>query len=112
MSETVQSWLDRAAKVPGVQACGVRRADRSFGARSASGKISETQATQVVRDVAEAFYAMQQQRIPAEQLKWSFQGGVVLAVNRQAGAIGVVVVGEETADSAEVAKLLSEFPAG
>jgi len=109
MNEGIQSWMERAAAAPGVLACGVRLADRSFAAKSCRDDFPEPRVLQAVRDLSEAAYALQQNLIPAEALRWTFENGLIHCLTLPGGVMAALVVSREAADSAEVQRLLADF---
>ncbi len=109
MSETVQSWMERATAGPGVLACGVRFADRSCLARTCREEFSEPQVTQALRDVSEAVYALQQNRLSADHLRWTFENGVIRCITKPGGVLAALLLSPETADAPEIEQLLGDF---
>ena len=109
MSETIQSWLERAAACPDVLACGVRLADRAFIVKSCREEYSEALLTQAMRDLSEAVYALQQNHIAAERLRWTFENGLIRCGARPGGVTAALVVSKEMAESASVERLLGDF---
>ena len=111
MSETIQSWLDRAAAHPAVLACGVRRVDHPIQIRSCREELSETVLTHALHDLVQAVQAMQQNRLPTERLRWSFENGRIHCVGRPGGLVGALLLNPQAADSPEIENLLASFPA-
>jgi hypothetical protein len=109
MNETVQSWMERAAASSGVLACGARLADRSFLAKSCSEECPEPKVTQALRDLSEAIYALQQNHIAAEHLRWTFEKGQIRCVARPGGVMAALLLSKESADLPQIEQLLADF---
>jgi hypothetical protein len=109
MSETVESWIEKAAASPGMLACGVRLGDRTTSVRSCREEVSEQKVTQVMRDLAEAIQALQQNRVHAERLRWRFENGHIRCLTRPGGVMAALVVTKEAADLPGIEKLLTDF---
>ena len=109
MSETVQSWIERTASNPGVLACGVRLADRSVVAKSYRDDLPEARVAQAVRELAEAVFVLQQNRLGVDQIHWRFENGQIVCSTRPGGVLVAVLVGQAAADSAAVEKLIADF---
>ena len=110
MSEAIQSWIEQATAGRGVLACGVRRADRSLLVRSTRTEFPDAQMEQAMRKLYEAIYALQQNQIPTERVRWSFETAQMHCVARPGGVMAVVLADKETADAAEIERLLTEAP--
>jgi hypothetical protein len=109
MSNSIQAWMERATSAPGVLACGARLADRSFVAKSCREEFPEPRVFQALRDLSEAAYALQQNRVAAERLRWTFEHGQIRCLIQPGGFMVAVLVSRETADSPEIEQLLSDF---
>lgn len=109
MSETIQSWIDRAATSPGVLACGVRLGDRTSLIRSCRDEFPEPQVTQAMTVLSEAAYVLQQSRIAAEHMRWSFQGAQIRCLTKPGGVVAALLLAPESADSPGVEQLLADF---
>jgi hypothetical protein len=109
MNETIQSWIDRAAAQPGVMACGVRLADRTFTVKSCRDGLTEPQVTQAMRELSEAAYALQQNHIAADRLRWTFENSQLRCVVGAGGVIAALLLAPEAADSPGIDQLFSEF---
>ena len=90
MNAMIQAWMERAAAASGVLACGVRLADRSFVARSCREDFPEPRVLQAVRDLSEASYALQQNLIPAEALRWTFENGQIRCLIQPGGVMAAL----------------------
>jgi hypothetical protein len=110
MSEAIQSWIDQATAGHGVLACGIRGADRSLMVRSARTEFSDAQMEQAMRKLYEAIYALQQNHILTERVRWSFETAQMHCVARPGGWMAVLLVNKETANAAEIERLLTEAP--
>ena len=109
MSDAIPSWVERASAASGVLACGVRRADRTFLVNSCREELAEATVTQAMRDLSEVVYALQQNRVPTEYLRWTFENGQIHCVTRPGGIIAALLVNKEMADSPHLDQLLADF---
>lgn len=110
MSEAIQSWIDQAATSRGLVACGFRKADRSLTVKSCSPDFPAPQMEQTLRKLFEAVYALQQNQIPTERVRWSFETVQLHCVARPGGVMAVLLVNKETANLAEIERLLNAAP--
>ena len=110
MSEAIQAWIDQAAIGRGVLACGVRRADRSLLVRSTRADFLDAHMEQAMRKLYEAVYALQQNQIPTERVRWSFETAQLHCMARPGGVMAVLLVNKETASAAEIERLLADAP--
>jgi len=110
MSEAIQSWIEQAAAGRGVIACGVRRADRSLAVRSARTEFPDALMEQTMRKLYEAIYALQQNHIPTERVRWSFEAAQIHCAARPGGVMAVLLANKETASAAEIEQLLADAP--
>ena len=110
MSEAINAWIETAAKGRGVLACGMRRADRSLIVRSTRTEFSDAQMEQAIRKLYEAVYALQQNQISTERVRWSFETAQLHCVARPGGVMAVLLVNKETASATEIERLLAEAP--
>lgn len=110
MSEAIQAWVEKAVAARGVLACGMRRADRSLTVRSARTEFPTQQMEQTMRKLFEAVYALQQNQIPTERVRWTFETAEIQCVARPGGVMAVLLLNKEIANSAEMEQLLAEAP--
>jgi hypothetical protein len=110
MGQTIETWIDRAIAGRRVLACGVRRADRSFLVKSGRADFPEPQVEQALRKLYEAVYALQQNQIATERVRWTFENARLHCVARPGGVMAALLVNPEVAAPAEIEKLLSDFP--
>lgn len=110
MSATIPSWIEQAAAGRGVLACGFRRADRTLTVKSNHPDFPEAQMEQTVRKLFEAVYALQQNQIPTERVRWSFETAQLHCVARPGGVMAVLLVDKAAASAAEIERLLAEAP--
>ena len=101
--------MERAAAIGGVLACGARLADRSFVAGSSREDYPEAQVLQALRDLSEVAYALQQNRIAAEHLRWTFENGQIRCLTQPGGVMAALLVSREIADSPEIEQLFADF---
>jgi hypothetical protein len=110
MSETIEMWTERATAGRGVLACGVRRADRSFIVKSGRADFPEPQVEQSMHRLYEAVYALQQNQIATERVRWTFESVQIHCVARPGGVMAALLVNQELAPLADVERLLADFP--
>jgi len=110
MNEAISSWLEQAAKCRGVLACGLRKADRSLTVKSNSAEFPDQQMEQTIRKLFEAVYALQQNQIPTDRVRWTFETTQLICVARPGGVMAVLFVNKETASAAEIERLLASAP--
>ena len=110
MSAAIQSWLEQAAASRGLLACGFRKADRSLTVKSISKEFPDAQMEQTIRKLFEAVYALQQNQIPTERVRWSFETAQLHCVARPGGVMAVLLVNKEAASAAEIERLLASAP--
>ena len=110
MSAAIQSWLEQAAAARGLLACGFRKADRSLTVKSASQEFPGAQMEQTIRKLFEAVYALQQNQIPTERVRWSFETAQLHCVARPGGVMAVLLADKATASLAEIERLLADAP--
>ena len=83
--------------------------DRSVLAKSCRDELTEARVAQAMREFAEGVFVLQQNRLVADQMRWTFEGGEVRCVVRPGGVLAAVVVGKESADLPEIEQLLTDF---
>jgi hypothetical protein len=110
MSAAIQSWLEQAAAARGLLACGFRKADRSLMVKSNTKEFPDAQMEQTIRKLFEAVYALQQNQIPTERVRWTFETAQLHCVARPGGVMAVLVVNKEAASLAEIESLLADAP--
>lgn len=109
MNATSFDWLNRASRLRGVTACAVREKGIPISVRVIRAAVSEKQAEQAVRGIAEMVQGLQRSQLPSERLQWSFEEGVVHCGIRGSGALGVIFVNSDLANPAEIESAISEF---
>jgi hypothetical protein len=111
MSELINRWFSRVARVPGMAACGLRYADSSVHSKSWEGHFSET----VLNELWSRLLPMTEiaARETPDKLQWTFEGAVIVGAARVNGPTFFVILAKkrEVADAAGTEKLLSEFRA-
>jgi hypothetical protein len=109
MSEALQSWIDHAAAVPGVLACGARCADHSILARSSYDEFSAAKIEEILREIADVLRTLEQNRIAAHRLRWTFEIGSLYGLVLADGALVALLAGKHLAGSPELERLLADF---
>ncbi len=110
MSAAISSWIEQAAASRGLLACGFRQADRSLTVKSSSADFPAPQMEQTMRKLFEAVYALQQNQIPTERVRWHFETAQLHCVARPGGVMAVLLMDKETASAAEIERLLAAAP--
>jgi hypothetical protein len=93
-----------------VLACGFRKADRSLTVQSNRSDFPDAQMEQTIRKLFEAVYALQQNQIPTERVRWFFEAAQLHCVARPGGVLAVLLVDKDSAGAAEIERLLAEAP--
>lgn len=109
MSELINRWFSRTPRLPGMAACGMFCAEGAAFSKSWEGQYSEPVLDELWRrlfTIAEAAEACS-----AERLRWTFEGGVILAASRPGGPYFFILLPHQTGerDTAGVERLLAEF---
>ena len=110
MSAAIQSWLEQATASRGLLACGFRKADRALTVKSISKEFPEALMEQTMRKLFEAVYALQQNQIPTERVRWSFETAQLHCIARPGGVMAVLLVNKEAASLMEIEQLLMDAP--
>src|SRR6266581_2758706 len=97
MNETLQSWVEHAATVPGVLACGVRCADESILARSSYDEFSTAKIEEILREIADVLRTLEQSRIIGRRLHWTFEIGSLYGLVLADGALVALLAGKHLA---------------
>jgi hypothetical protein len=109
MNETMQLWVQQAETIPGVLACGIRRADQSMLARSSHEQCPVPQIERLLQEIAEITKSLQTHRIAAGRLRWTFENARLYCATRADGAVAALVVATQIEGSPELEQLLAEF---
>lgn len=110
MSAAVQSWVEQAAATRGLLAAGFRKADRSLTVKSGSSEFTAQHMEQTIRKLFEAVYALQQNQIATERVRWTFETTQIHCVARPGGVMAVLLANKENASPADIERLLAEAP--
>jgi hypothetical protein len=108
MDEDLQSWIKQAERIPGVLACGARRATQSV-AKSCHKNFPQPQIEKLLREVSESIRLLQTSNIPTEQVRWTFENAWVYSTIRRDGAIATMIVDINSETFEPIEKLLLEF---
>lgn len=109
MSAAVETWLQKAAAQRGVLACGVRLADRTFLIRTNRDELSPARIEQALKKLCDAVQVIQQNQLPADRLRWSFESGQILCSPRAGGVIAALFVNKDLARAEDMERLLGAF---
>jgi hypothetical protein len=108
MDEDLQSWVKNAETIPGVLACGARRANQSV-AKSCHKDFPQPQFEKLMREIAESIRLLQTNNVPTEKVRWTFERAWVYSAIRRDGAIATMIVDKEYEASEQIDQLLSDF---
>jgi hypothetical protein len=112
MSDLINRWFGRAARVQGAMGYGLRYADGSAYSRTWEGRLTETVLTELWNRLALISEAATPGETP-ETLRWNFNGGTIIGAARGEGVIFFVLTSRKTEDLDQTGlnRLLSEFRA-
>lgn len=109
INERHQSWIERAASQSGVLVCGVRLADRSTSIRTRMADFPERRVEEVLQALSDAVYALRQNQIPTQYLRWKFEHGEIHCALLRDGTLGAVIVGPDAENASTIESVLGEF---
>lgn len=112
MSELINRWFSRAARLPGAIAYGLRYADKSSFSNTWEQRLTEAVLNQVWNRLGAISDTATQGEMP-DSLRWTFQGGTVIGAARPDGVTFFVLTSKkyEELDRAALNRILSEFRA-
>ena len=112
MKEAVQGFLDRNLPLPGVAACGVRLADRTFVSRCYDDSFTVAQVEQALSRLALAADSLGYHGIQPTRLCWVFERTRIhLALRGDAACLACFVENQPGAANPKLEGLLEEFVA-
>lgn len=85
MKETLNLWLSRHARLPGVLACLLRYPDGTVFAQAWAEGFQGQSFEHVARGLADTFQVLQFNRIPAVHLRWVYQRALLYCARRADG---------------------------
>lgn len=109
MSETLQSWVEQAVAIPGVLAVGARGPDHSVLARSSYDEFSAAKIEEVLREIAETFRLLEQNRMAAARLRWTLEIGWLHAFVFSDGTLIALLITKGAGSSPELERLLGSL---
>jgi hypothetical protein len=110
MKDTLQEFLDRNLPLPGLAACGVRLADRTFVSRCYGDWFSSAQVEQVLSRLALAADSLGYHGIAPTRLGWVFEHSRIhLALRRDGACIAFFVENRPGVTNPKLEGLLDEF---
>ena len=110
MNEALQGFLDRSLPLPGVTACGVRLADRTFVSRCYSDWFTSTQVEQALSRLALAADSLGYHGIQPSRLGWVFEHSRIhLALRRDGACLAFFVENRPGVTNPKLEGLLEEF---
>src|ERR1041385_3108255 len=101
MSQTLQSWVEQAAAVPGVLAVGARGPDHAVLARSSYEEFSAAKMEEVLREIVETFRLLEQNRMAATRLRWTLEIGWLHAFIFGDGTLIALLIAKGVGNSPE-----------
>jgi hypothetical protein len=110
MKGTLQEFLDRNLPLPGLAACSVRLADRTFVSRCFSDWFTSTQVEQVLGRLALAADSLGYHGIQPTRLGWVFEHSRIhLALHREGACLAFFVENRPGVTNPKLEGLLEEF---
>lgn len=95
MKETLNLWLSRHARLPGVLACLLRYPDGTVFAQAWADGFAGRSFEHVARGLADTFQVLQFNRIPAMHLRWVYQHALLYCARRADGTCLAVFTARE-----------------
>jgi hypothetical protein len=110
MSELINRWFGRAARLPGVIAYGLRYGDSGAYTSSWEPRLSDTVLNELWNRLARFADTAAMSEVP-QDARWTFHGGIVIGAARPDGAMFFVLVprSADGIDEPGISRLLSEF---
>jgi hypothetical protein len=111
MKETINLWISKKARIPGVLACGVLYADKSIFAQSWSPHYPLPALESLWQTAGEGFQVLQLNRLPSARLRWIYENALLHAAHRSDGiCLGLLTVREpQSSNSTDLESILAEF---
>jgi hypothetical protein len=110
MNEALQAFLDRNLPLPGVAACSVRLADRTFVSRCHSDWFTTAQVEQAVGRLAMAADSLGYHGIQPARLCWVFEHSRIhLALRRDGACLAFFAENRPGVTNAKLESVLEEF---
>ncbi len=111
MKEAFQNWLNQRGRLPGVLGCAVRFPDRVCLSQDNTRSLPAEKLDEAWNQVAEAATGLNQHRLAATHLLWTFAEGQLHCAIRSDGIVlGLITpVSTDTYDPALIDKVVEEF---
>jgi len=110
MKDTLQEFLDRNLPLPGLAACSVRLADRTFVSRCYSDWFTSAQVEQALSRLALAADSLGYHGIQPSRLGWVFEHSRIhLALRRDGACLAFFVENRPGVTNPKLEGLLEEF---
>jgi hypothetical protein len=110
MKDTLQDFLDRNLPLPGLAACSVRLADRSFVSRCYSNWFTSSQVEQVLSRLVLAANSLGYHGIQPLRLGWVFEHSRIhLALRRDGACLAFFMENRPGVTDSKLEGLLEEF---
>lgn len=110
-NDTIQSWLEKSLRLPGVTAAAVCDPEGNCVARTNSQHFDAAAVEHAIKCASDAFAVLRFQQLPCEWLHWEFEGASFFcASTRQHACLGIFA-GKDAGDAhkAQIERLLDEF---
>jgi hypothetical protein len=113
MKETINLWLSKHARVPGVLACGVRYPDQAVFSQTWSSDFPVSVLDNTWRCAADTFPVLQLHRLSGDWVRWVYERAYFYVTRRRDGiCLGIFTLKDPLGhDPGEIRRLLSEFQA-
>ena len=110
MKDTLQEFLDRNLPLPGLAACSVRLADRTFVSRCYGDWFTSAQVEQALSRLALAADSLGYHGIQPSRLGWVFEHSRIhLALRRDGACLAFFVENRPGVTNARLVAVLEEF---
>lgn len=111
MKETINLWLSKNARLPGVLACGVRYPDRTAFTQTWSSQLVVAALENAWRCAADAFQVLQLNRLTGEWVRWVYDQAYLYCTRRPDGIFLGLITSKDplSFDPVEIQRLLAEF---
>jgi hypothetical protein len=111
MKETINLWLSKNARLPGVLACGVRYPDQTVFSQTWSSGFPVQVLDNTWRAVGDTFPVFQLHRFSGNWVRWVYERAHLYTTRRRDGiCLGLFTVKDPLGfDPVEIERLLGEF---
>jgi hypothetical protein len=111
MKDRFNQWLSQHAQVAGVQACALRYPDQTSFTEVRASNFSRDALENAWRCVADTFQVLKHYRVPAADLRWTFEHSLLYCLNRPDGVYLLAFTTRKAAelDAPGLQRLFVEF---